>query len=215
MIPAETLRADPDLVATWACGWALSRGVAPPVPAYGGFRIDVGLPDQKARYVFAAASDSVRDLSRAIPEPHVFIKVCAPPEAVQPLLSPGWSIRPVGFMMTTQELAQVGYDLRDGYQLIPDLAPHGRVVRILAADGALAASGRAFRVGPTAVFDRIETHPDHRRRGLGRAVMRALGAGAAEDGATKGALVATPDGRALYGSMGWRLHALYTSAVRD
>jgi GNAT superfamily N-acetyltransferase len=209
------MKADPDVVASWVAGWALSRGVAPPTPAYGGLRVEVGLPDQKARYVFAAASAGVEEASRAIEEPHVFIKVCAPPETVRPRLADGWSIRPVSFMMTTEDLGRDETRLADGYRLGRDVLPGGHIATILTTDGAVAASGRVFIVGSTAVFDRIETHPDHRRRGLGRVIMRALGAMAVQDGATVGSLVATPDGRALYSSMGWRLHSLYTTAVRE
>jgi ribosomal protein S18 acetylase RimI-like enzyme len=52
-------------------------------------------------------------------------------------------------------------------------------------------------VGASAVFDRIETDPAHRRRGLGRTLMTRLGGLAVQDGAETGTLVATPDGRAL------------------
>lgn len=34
-----------------------------------------------------------------------------------------------------------------------------------------------------------------------------------EKGAVRGVLVATPDGRALYESLGWELHSPYTTAV--
>jgi GNAT superfamily N-acetyltransferase len=72
-----------------------------------------------------------------------------------------------------------------------------------------------FLVGETAVFDRIETDLAHRRRGLGRTIMSELARLAFQDGASRGALVATPDGRALYSAMGWQLHSLYTTAVRE
>jgi len=213
-IAEAALRADRNVVGSWVSGWALSRGVAPPMPAYGGFRIDVGLPDQKARYVFPEASAGVEEASRAILEPYVFIKVCSRPEDVQPLLAAGWVIKPLSFMMTTEDLTEFDARLPSGYQLQCETVAHGYVATILSISGGLAASGRVFIAGTTAVFDQIETHPDHRRRGLGRVIMRKLGA-AARDGATRGSLVATPDGRRLYSSMGWRLHSLYTTAVRE
>lgn len=70
-------------------------------------------------------------------------------------------------------------------------------------DGIVVASGRMAVVGTDAVADRIETDPAYRRRGLGRAVMAALAAGAVEKGATRGVLGASSDGRALYESLGW------------
>ena len=45
--------------------------------------------------------------------------------------------------------------------------------------------------------------------------MSELGKLALQTGASMGTLVATPDGRALYSAMGWQLHSLYTTAVRD
>jgi GNAT superfamily N-acetyltransferase len=215
MIREQALTASRDVVASWVAGWALSREVGPPTPAYGGLRVDVGLPDQKARYVFAEASPGVGEASRAIQEPNVFLKVCAPPELVQPLLGPGWHIKPISFMMTTTNLEPAETPLSADYHLEDRQVMAGHVANILTDDGDLAASGRVFLVGETAVFDRIETHPAHRRRGLGRTVMNELGRLARQTGASMGALVATADGHALYSAMGWRLHALYTTAVRE
>ncbi len=206
--------ADPDVVAAWVAGWALSRGVPPPVQAYGGLRVDVGLPDQKARYVFAAPSPGVERASREILEPHVFIKVAAPPEAVAPLLAGGWSLQPLGFLMTVDDLESDDARLPAGYRFEVEVTPGGYAVSALAADGEVGANGRVLLAGATAVFDQIITHPDHRRRGLGRAVMGRLSVAAAENGATKGSLVATPDGRALYSTLGWRLHSPFTTFVR-
>ena len=208
-------KADPDVVAAWVAGWALSRGVPPPVPAYGGLRVDVGLPDQKARYVFAEPCPGVEKASREILEPYVFIKVAAPPEAVAPLLAEGWSLQPLGFLMTVDDLARGEVDLLEGYRFGVEITPGGYAVSAIAGDGELGASGRVLLTGTTAVFDQIVTHPDHRRRGLGRAVMGRLGAVAAQNGATKGSLVATPDGRALYSTLGWRLHSPFSTFVRE
>jgi GNAT superfamily N-acetyltransferase len=209
-----TLRADPDVVAAWVAGWALCRKLPAPVPAYGGLRVDVGLPDQKARYVFAAASPQVRRAADAIADENVFLKVCAPPEVVRDHLPPDWLIEPVSFMMTADDLTSPPHGVGGGYRMGREQEGAGDLVRILAADGEVAASGRASVVGSDAIFDQIVTHPEHRRRGLGRAVMGMLAGLARERGASRGLLVATPDGRALYGAMGWRLHCLYTTAVR-
>ncbi|MET1756482.1 GNAT family N-acetyltransferase, partial [Novosphingobium sp. RD2P27] len=68
------------------------------------------------------------------------------------------------------------------------------VVNVLDPNGELAAIGRAVKVGEFAVYDRIETEVGHRRRGLGRAVMKKLETLAREAGATRGVLVATAEG---------------------
>lgn len=52
-------------------------------------------------------------------------------------------------------------------------------------------------------FDAVETTPAYRRRGLGRHVMTAMCARAAETGAAHGILAASADGRGLYEALGW------------
>ncbi|WP_457946375.1 GNAT family N-acetyltransferase [Pseudarthrobacter sp. alpha12b] len=67
----------------------------------------------------------------------------------------------------------------------------------------VAAGGRAFVVGDTAVFDQIVTQPEFQRRGLGSLVMRALAAQASGRGIRTGLLLASRDGRKLYSHLGW------------
>src|SRR3546814_18533413 len=70
--------ADPEIVAIWIKGWTTARETAPPVPDHGGFRVDVGWPQQKDRYVFDALSPAIGELARAINEPRLFLTACAP-----------------------------------------------------------------------------------------------------------------------------------------
>lgn len=74
-----------------------------------------------------------------------------------------------------------------------------------------AASGWVAVVGQDATFDRVLTHPDHRRQGLGRAVMTGLGYAAHERGARTGLLAASVEGQALYGRLGWGVVARMTT----
>ncbi|KAJ6782015.1 hypothetical protein PWT90_05870 [Aphanocladium album] len=67
----------------------------------------------------------------------------------------------------------------------------------------LAASGQVGIHEDMAVFDRIKTEDDFRRKGLGTLVMQTLGAEAHARGATKGWLIGTPDGQKLYQQLGW------------
>lgn len=69
--------------------------------------------------------------------------------------------------------------------------------------GTVVARGRVAPVGHRAVFDRIWTSTDFRRRGLGSLVMRYLAALALENDVDEGLLVASADGQALYGHLGW------------
>jgi predicted GNAT family acetyltransferase len=89
----------------------------------------------------------------------------------------------------------------------------GAVVRVaVTRHGALAARGQAALVRDCAIIDQVVTEPDHRRRGLGTVVMRALAQAAVSRGATTGVLVATADGLALYTRLGWTVAAPVAAA---
>ena len=92
------------------------------------------------------------------------------------------------------------------------IAIHLTLATITSPNGELAASGRLGLVGDVAIYDRIRVQDAHQRRGLGRALMAALGEAANRAGASRWVLVATPEGRALYETLGWSVHAPYTSA---
>ncbi len=93
-------------------------------------------------------------------------------------------------------------DLRTlGIERLPE--PDGRLVLRLVTDGSVAAEGHVGVLGDDAVFDRVETTPRFRRRGLARWVMAELTAFAVEQGATTGLLCASAEGAALYGALGW------------
>ena len=206
---------EPKLLSSWVSGWALSRGVPPPVPTHGGFRVDVGLPDQKARYVFPSLSPGVAAVSREIKEPFVFLKVCANSADVTAILDEDWVLHPVSYFMVLDDLRPPPAETSRVYRLGMQQLPQGFSAEMLAEDDSVAARGSVMVVGEVAVFDRIETRPDHRRRGLGRAVMSELSALAKGVGAERGALVATSDGQALYATMRWQVRSVYTTAVRE
>ena len=79
---------------------------------------------------------------------------------------------------------------------------HGSVVqrRLLYTPPESTASARALRGG---YIEGVAVRADRRRRGLGRAVMAALG-DVARGAYALGALSASDEGRALYESLGWR-----------
>ena len=208
------LIADPLVVRAWVTGWALARETPPPVPEAGGLRVDVGWPRERIRYVFAGCSEGLRKLAKTVVEPWIFLKVSAPPQPMRALLPSRWLIQPLGYMMardsSTGESTPV---LPEGYAFETVDGGVVATVRIRAAQGDVAAIGRVALTGDFAVYDRIETDSLHRRRGLGRALVRALQGMAFARGNTRGVLVATADGRALYETLDWRLHSLYTTAV--
>ena len=215
----DTLPAIPDDVfLPWIRGWALTREVAPPVPHGDGFRIDVGLPTQAARYVFRAPSPTLQALGQTIDQPWVYLKARGTSAQLRALLAPRWRIEEQHWMMACDARPFPGSTgaVPPGYALhVEDDAARTRLahVRIVDAQGAPAASGHLALDARFAIYDRIVTEPAHRRRGLGRAVMHALQAIAHAHGRDAGALVATDAGRALYESLGWRLHAPWATAV--
>jgi GNAT superfamily N-acetyltransferase len=209
------LVADPDLIARWADAWAISRGAAMPVARDGGLYIHVDQPDQIGRYIFAQVdAEAIRPLAASIDRPLLYLKVCAPADAVRPLLPHGWEIATPGYMMTAPlsvmhdrpSAMPAEFEIRITYEC-PITFAH-----ILDAAGEEAARGRIVSVDGLIVFDRIRTADQYQRRGLGSAIMRALAAEARQSGGKDAMLCATPVGRELYTSLGWSLHSDYTTA---
>ncbi|WP_410785038.1 GNAT family N-acetyltransferase [Kribbella sp. C-35] len=188
----------------WVHGWAISRSTAAPVKLPSGYRIDVGLPGHQVRYVLPTYDAGLVD---GLGEPDTWLKICG-----QVSLSAPWQVQLPEYLMT-RSLASTGVSVGASYEL--KSVRRGSLVDVVvcAADGSVAASGKAALTGEAAVFDQIETSPQHRRRGLGRSVMAALSAAAQYAGATTGVLVATEDGRALYTALGWTLESQMTAAV--
>jgi GNAT superfamily N-acetyltransferase len=206
-----------DIFLAWIRGWALTREVAPPVPHADGFHIAVGLPRQAARYVFPHPSPVLAELGATITQPWVYLKACATSEQMRALLPPHWRIEDLHYMMTCDTRPFPGDGaVPPGYTLqVDDVAARtgSAHVRVLAPDGELAAAGHIALDERLAIYDRIVTEPAHQRRGLGRAVMHALQALARAHGRHAGVLVATDQGRSLYESLGWQLHATWAGAV--
>ena len=212
-MPDDSTAADPALVALWIRGWSLCRGAPPPQPVDGGWRVEVGWPDQRARLVFPAVCEGLAQAAREIDEPFVFLKLCAPVEALRPLLPACWEAEPRGWMMTVAALSGEPSATPAGYRAVVEDEGEVTIVRVLTDGGETAALGRVGLSGDLAVFDRIATEAPHRRRGLASTVMRTLEACARDRGARAGALVGTDMGRRLYESLGWRVHTPYSSAV--
>lgn len=208
-LPAPSL----DVVAAWVAGWAASRGVGPAQPRCGGLHVAVSLPRQKERYVFASIEkDALRNLALKITAPWIFLKVCAPSGELEAVWPASWVVQEPGFMMTTTLAPAPTAALADGYRLMVQ-GENVIAASIVDEAGELAASGKIALADGHATFDQIVTDEQHRRRGLGLAVMNALSTAAIERGVTEGVLVATPIGRKLYTALGWSLHTHFTTAV--
>lgn len=202
--------ADPALVAAWLAARSISRGLPAPVQDHGGLRVDTDLPTESRRYVFARPNAGLTELGRTVTDRLTVLKLCASPDVMRLRLPARWALDGSAALMTC-ETAIPARPLPAGYSVELGRAGAALSVRVLAGDGSLAASGHAAEHDGVFVFDRIVTEPSHRRRGLGAVVMASLGSARA-DPASRFVLVATPDGRALYQSLGWRIEAPYTTA---
>jgi len=202
-----------ELVRAWVSGWTVSRGTPPPEPEPWGLRVEVGLPEQAVGHVLLEPTEqAVRALVEQVTVPATWLKAFVPAQSPEPWLTGSWSPMRSHHLMAT-DLRPGPIHPVDGYRI--DTRSRGGVirVRVLAADGSLAARGQAAPVGGHATFDQIVTEPGHQRRGLGSLVMCSLANAATEQGATRGVLGATDEGRALYASLGWKLHAPLTGFV--
>ncbi|WP_055528589.1 GNAT family N-acetyltransferase [Streptomyces graminilatus] len=205
-------------VRAWIDGWVVSRGAAPPLTEPWGWTIDVGTADHVTRHVLGAVNDNVeertvRKVAEAVTGAGVWLKVFGDPATVGRWLGQGWWVNPdPGHLMTVPLTDREPPAVPDGYRV--RVWSRGGVTRVALAapDGSWAARGQLAPTGRTAVVDQVATSPAHQRRGLGSFVMRTLAQEAAAQGAETGVLVGTPEGRALYESLGWRAEALMTSA---
>ena len=206
--------ADPALLSDWVAGWAASRGVGPPRREGQGHYVEVGLPTQRARYVFPTIDhDELRERAEAIHEPWIFLKICLPPAMLAEAWPGRWVVQPATTMMAARlEAVERKASLASGYALAMEEDGAALVASIRSGDE-LAAQGRLILSGAHAVFDRIVTDEAHRRRGLAGCVMATLTEAALERDIRTGALVATAAGRQLYEAIGWSWHADYTTAV--
>lgn len=208
-------RIDPQLVFAWQAAHCVARGAPAPVHDRGGYRVDTRSDQETRRWVFPALCDGLRALAHEIAAPRHLLKLCDSDEALRGALPARWEQQPLNYFMIAGATAPAAKPLADGYRLA--LRQDGPVVRatVFAPDGGLAASGTAAQAAGVFVYDRIETAPDHRRKGLGIAVMTAL-ASARTSPAVPQLLVATADGRGLYATLGWAVLApLATALIPD
>jgi GNAT superfamily N-acetyltransferase len=196
-----------ELVRMWIDGWVISRGSSDPIEEPWGWTIDVGLARHVARRVLPepTAAD-VREIMAATSAPGTLLKLFADKGTVAPWVMPGWRLDPPAFLMSCH-LAPERPEVPTGYTCTS--WTRGGVTRVLIRThkGHFAARGQIAHAGAHAVADQIETAPEHQRKGLGSLVMRTLGTTAYEAGARTGILVGTPEGVALYSSLGWTTHS--------
>ncbi|MBC7277288.1 GNAT family N-acetyltransferase [Nocardioides sp.] len=199
----------PELVSRWARGWAYSRGFPRPEAVPGGVRVEVGEPGRRVEWVATDAPDTLAglvDTARATPEAWLSV-VTDSPGSVRPWFAEGG-------LQADGEEALMSIDLADhpsrdlpvSYRA--EVERDGGIITVTVRAGeTVTATGQMAVIGTDAVADRIKTDPEHRRRGLGGAVMGLLVAAARDAGAVRGLLVASEMGEPLYAGLGWHAEA--------
>lgn len=199
------------LLSAWVEARSIARGIAKPVRDRGGLRVETGSDTEVRRWVFARDCEGLRELGREIAAPRHFLKLLASSEELRGAVGPRWDILPESYFMTVGDMPPGEAHVQAGYELRHELVNGVHEIRILAPDGALAASGYAAETARAFVYDRIVTQPGHMRRGLGSAVMRTLG-GLRANPQARQLLVATEAGRQLYERLGWTVIGPYATA---
>lgn len=203
---------DPTLVLAWQTAHSVARGSPPPVHDRGGFRVDTRSEKEVIRWVFPRPCDGLRAIAHDIAAPRHYLKLCGSVEELQAALPARWELQPENYFMMAAVTTLDTKPLPNGYRMELDRAGSVTRARVIAPDGDLAASGCAAEAADVYIYDRIETAPDHRRKGLGIAVMIALGT-ARKSLVGPQLLVATGDGRNLYASLGWTVLAPFATAT--
>src|SRR5690606_25819444 len=144
-----------------------------------------------ARWVFSKAGSGLEGLARSISEPRYFLKLCGAADELRAALPTGWEIHAPGYFMQGPSRPPKRR-LADGYRIEVKRVGVVLEARILSETGALAASGCAAETQSVFIYDRIVTELDHRRKGLGHALMRTLH-DARQNASGRELLVATED----------------------
>jgi GNAT superfamily N-acetyltransferase len=154
----------------------------------------------------------LRELTSKLQASGTWLKVCASPEEVTPLLHENWQVQAPEYLMAVA-LSNTAAVAPDGYRMSQSTSGAVSDVELRDLDGQLAARGRVAHSEGVATFDQIVTEPAHQRKGLGRVVMATLANLSIAREAKVGVLVATEQGRALYQAIGWTLVSPMTAAV--
>lgn len=201
-----------DWLGAWILGRALARGLPTPFPDRGGWRAEIGLGDEKRRWLFDALTPAVLKLAREITAPGNNLRVFCESDELRAALPDGWAVGAPSFAMAFSGPVGIAH-LPEGFRIDARSDKVDAHVAILTNTGDLAASGHAGIGADAFVYDRIVTQPQFVRRGLGTAVMLTLGKALPNPGIPQ-ILVATEAGLRLYENLGWKVVSPYASANR-
>lgn len=201
---------DTELLQTWITGWSACRGVQPHDDGASTFVVTTDPQEQTEHFVLEPSTEQFLELARETKaDPRRVLTVVT--SRMQDLLD---AADPLGMRVTDRQQSLMSADMHG--QDVEDPRPPSEDFVLERSEDApcrhvsvrvgeeLAARGSVSVVGDYAVYDRIITEEQFRRRGLASFVMRALTAGVLTDDVTTGLLMASADGRALYEFLGWQ-----------
>ena len=196
---------DHDLVMRWVRSWAHTRDLSvdqvdgwPLVHVNGPSRDTEIVCVEPGREVF----EQLARLTGRVPRQMLTLFAHDVAPYVAAPLPPGLRVDRDDELFMTTTLAPAPVPPHNGY--VARWVVDGTRATYTLDDGeSVPAEGSVGVLGSDANFDRIETSPRHRRRGLGRHIMAALSAWAVDRGATTGLLAASADGALLYTALGW------------
>ncbi|HEY3005672.1 MAG TPA: GNAT family N-acetyltransferase [Kribbellaceae bacterium] len=204
---------EPDLVRRWQAGWSMQRGHDTAVDEGGVLAVPVGEPGRRWEYVVVDADGDPESVRRAAGRAlgteggaWVSAMTSRPAALAAELRAAGLRVDDGLEWLMSVDLSEQApaRPVASSYRLRTEDHGRSRLLEATVMAGTEpAASGWAAVIDEDAIFDRIVTDPAHRRRGLGAAVMAALVEHARASRAVRGLLVASPDGRHLYESLGW------------
>lgn len=211
--------ASSELFSTWLTGWSTCRGYEPSDDGSTTSVVHTDRDNETEHFLYEPSTElflRVAEETKADPTRSLSVVTSRLQELID-------AVDPLGMrildrkqsLMSADMLAQDVEDPRlpdEGYTF--QRQRDGECQRVsVQFDGEPAAHGSANVVGEYAVFDRIVTVDEFRRRGLATFVMRALIAGALEEDVTTGLLLTTAEGRALYEFLGWE-HLIDVFVIR-
>lgn len=203
-----------EIIFNWLNAWSISRGLPLPTIYKSGFKVDVGSLNQKVRYVFPELSEDFVQLATEIDEPWIFLKFCGASDSIINKIPPRWKIQSQGFMMCCfEKMKEIKAELNNDYILNIDFSNSGYLAQILSIEGEIVSEARLILVNDLAIYDRVITNENHKRKGLASILMKELEIIAISNGVHKNFLVATEQGKPLYEKLGWKLYSLFTSVV--
>ncbi|MGH3358101.1 MAG: GNAT family N-acetyltransferase [Nocardioidaceae bacterium] len=201
----------PDLMQRWARGWASARELSVR-EVERGLRIDVGATSRRWEVVlFAPTAERVGAIAAQVSaHPDAWMTLDADAARTYARETAGLEVVTAVEALMTRPIERL-----PPVEAVAVESTGQRGFAGIDVDGRVAATGVVAVEHADAVFDRIETDPAFRRRGLGSRIMNALSGWAFEHGARTGILAASADGQLLYERLGWTVACPLISFPRD